>query len=177
MKVCVFGSLTENVDEKFLKMGEKFGKALAQHGHTMVYGGGKSGLLGMVAAGAKQEGASVIGVIPEGFKKSSYVFEECNKLYEEKDMAGRKRKMDELSDAFVVLPGGMGTLDEFSDLFSKYLKSEKPKKMIIYNYQHYFDGLLSFLHRAENFHMIDREWKEKVKISEDMQMIFMDLMN
>lgn len=177
MKICVFGSCAVNADEKFLKMGEKFGKALACHGHSMVYGGGKSGVLGMAAVGAKEEGASVIGVIPEGAKKSLDIFEGCSKYYEEKNMTDRKKKMDELSDAFVVLPGGMGTLDEFSDVCSRYLELEDSRKIILYNYQHYFDGLLSFLHRAQNYHMFDREWKEKVSVREDMQMIFTDLMN
>lgn len=176
MNICVFGSLKENVDQKFLTMGEKFGKNLAQHGYTMIYGGGRDGLLGRVAEEAKNAGSKVIGVIPEGFKNSSYVFDRCDKLYEEPDLSGRKKKMDELSDAFVVLPGGIGTLDEFSDICNHYINKEDFKKVIIYNYQHYYDGLLSFLHRAENFHMIGHEWKDKIMVSEDMQMIFMELM-
>ena len=176
MKICVFGSLSENVDQKFLGMGEKFGKAFAQHGHTLVYGGGKDGALGRVAEAAKDAGSKVIGVIPEGFKNSSYVFDKCDKLYEEVDLSARKQKMDELSDAFIVLPGGMGTLDEFSDICNRYVKKDTYKKIIIYNYQHYYDGLLSFLHRAESFHMMGHEWKEKVIVSEDLQMIFTELM-
>lgn len=176
MKICVFGSLSENVDQKFLGMGEKFGKAFAQHGHTLVYGGGKDGALGRVAEAAKNAGSKVIGVIPEGFKNSSYVFDKCDKLYEEVNLSARKQKMDELSDAFIVLPGGMGTLDEFSDICNRYVKKETYKKIIIYNYQHYYDGLLSFLHRAESFHMMGHEWKEKVIVSEDLQMIFTELM-
>lgn len=176
MKICVFGSLSESVDQKFLGMGEKFGNAFAQHGHTLVYGGGKDGALGRVAEAAKNAGSKVIGVIPEGFKNSSYVFDKCDKLYEEADLSARKQKMDELSDAFIVLPGGMGTLDEFSDICNRYVKKDTYKKIIIYNYQHYYDGLLSFLHRAESFHMMGHEWKEKVIVSEDLQMIFTELM-
>lgn len=176
MNICVFGSLSENVEQKFFNMGEKFGKALADHGHTLVYGGGRDGLLGRVAEEAKNAGAKVIGVIPEGFKNSSYVFDRCDKIYEEVDLSKRKQKMNDLSDAFVVLPGGMGTLDEFSDICNRYIKKEDFKKIIIYNYQHYYDGLLSFLHRAESFHIMGHDWKEKVIVSEDMQMIFMELM-
>lgn len=143
MNICVFGAASPKVDAQYLQAAEELGEALAKRGHSMVFGGGANGLMGAAARGMKKGGGKITGVIPQFFLDEGVetVFEPCDELIIVEDMAERKDRMEELSDAFVIAPGGIGTFEElFQMLVLKQLGRHK-KPIAIYNVKGYYYGL------------------------------------
>jgi uncharacterized protein (TIGR00730 family) len=110
--VCVYCGSSPGVDPAFITAAEGFGRILAREGVGLVYGGGSNGLMGALARSAHEHGGRVIGVIPEFLKARELAFRGSDELIVTPDMHERKRIMFERADAFVALPGGIGTLEE-----------------------------------------------------------------
>ncbi len=110
--ICVFCGSSLGNDPVFKQMAQLTGQMIAAQGKTLVYGGGRSGLMGVVADSALQAGGHVIGVIPHALVDRELAHTGLTELYRVNNMHERKTKMAELSDAFVALPGGAGTLEE-----------------------------------------------------------------
>ncbi len=115
MKVCVFCASSERVAPLYLRAGFDFGRELARRGHELVYGGCGRGVMGAVARGARSAGAFVTGVVPGLFSAPEFIFDGCTRVVETDDLRARKAFMQAESDAFAVLPGGVGTYDELFD--------------------------------------------------------------
>ena len=128
MNICVYGSANEDIDVSFRNAGVRLGEAIAQSGHTLVFGGGASGMMGAVARGVRNGGGKIIGISPEFFNVDGVLFEDCTEMIYTADMRSRKEKLENMADAFIVTPGGIGTMDEFFETISlKQLKiMEKP---------------------------------------------------
>lgn len=122
--------------------------ALARRGFSFVYGGGHVGLMGIVADTALQLGAKVIGIIPEHIKAKEIQHTGLTELHVVPDMHTRKRMMVERADAFVILPGGLGTLDEAFEILTWKKLGLHNKPIIIYNYEGYWDPLLALIDRT-----------------------------
>ena len=105
------------MNEEYVQMAQEFGRQLAYRGLTLVYGGGKVGLMGAVADAALEAGGYVVGVIPQHLVNGEVVHPGLTELHVVDNMLQRKQMMAELSDAFVALPGGTGTLDEVFDVY------------------------------------------------------------
>ncbi len=127
-------------EEKIVELGTWIGKS----GHTLIYGGSKTGLMGLIAESVLSNGGKAIGVEPLFFIEKEAQYEGLTKLYVTKDMAERKSKMIELSDAFIAFPGGSGTLEEISEVISKVSLGQLDSPCIIYNVNGYYDGLKTF---------------------------------
>jgi uncharacterized protein (TIGR00730 family) len=110
--VCVYCGSSPGTDPAFLAAATAFGKALAQEGVALVYGGGSNGLMGALAKSVHEHGGTVIGVIPEFLRAREHSFKGATEMIVTPDMHERKRIMFERADAFVALPGGIGTLEE-----------------------------------------------------------------
>ncbi len=121
---------------------------LAQQGKNIVYGGGHVGLMGIVADAALAIGVQVVGIIPEHIRAMEVQHTGLTELHVVPDMHTRKRMMVERSDAFVILPGGLGTLDEVFEIMTwKKLKLHN-KPIVIFNHEHYWDPLLALVDSA-----------------------------
>ena len=116
--VAVFTGARPGVDERYMSMARDFGRALGKQGLTLVYGGGKVGLMGAVADGALEVGGHVVGVIPQHLVDGEIAHPGLTQLHVVHSMHERKGLMAELADAFVALPGGTGTLDEVFDVWT-----------------------------------------------------------
>lgn len=116
--VAVFTGARPGVNEKYVQMAQEFGRQLAYRGLTLVYGGGKVGLMGAVADAALEAGGHVVGVIPQHLVDGEVAHPGLTELHVVDNMLQRKQMMAELSDAFVALPGGTGTLDEVFDVWT-----------------------------------------------------------
>ena len=116
--LCVYCGSSSGNDPKFERAGESFGKALADHGIMLVYGGAKVGVMGAVARGCLQNGGEVLGVIPEFLDEVEVSNYQATKLIITKTMHERKTIMAKHSEAFVALPGGMGTLEEIAEILT-----------------------------------------------------------
>ena len=114
--VCVFCGSRAGADPAYAEAAAALGRGLAEAGMRLVYGGGRIGLMGRVADAALEAGADVTGIIPEFLRAREIAHGNVGELIATDSMHSRKRRMFEVSDAFVTLPGGLGTLDEFFEI-------------------------------------------------------------
>ena len=127
----------------YFEAAQAMGKAIAERGSTLVYGGGKIGLMGTVADAALAEGGQVIGVIPTFLREKEVAHLGLSQLIETADMTERKNKMIELADAFIALPGGLGTYEELFEVVSQAQLRLHAKPVGVLNIGGFFDGLLT----------------------------------
>lgn len=146
MNVAVYCSSSETLDLKYYESGKKFGKLLALNGHSLVYGGYDKGIMGAVASGVRENGGKVIGVVPEIFKDRDPHL--CNEVIYTKDMAERKITMENIADGFVCLPGGIGSMDEYFEIYTLNHLNVHNKKVCVYNFNHFYDDIKAYLLRA-----------------------------
>lgn len=129
---------------------QELGQWIGDSGHALVYGGSKTGLMGILAESAVESGGKVTGVEPEMFIQSEVQYDGVTELIVTKDFPERKRKMIELGDAFIAFPGGTGTLEEIAEVISQTALEQLDASCILYNLNGYYDGLKALL-----FHMIE----------------------
>ena len=145
MNVCVYGASSTKIDNAYILATEELGEVLAKAGHTLVYGAGGAGLMGAVARGMTRCGGKVIGVVPSFLKVDGILYEYCNEMVYTETMRERKQIMDERSEAFVVTPGGIGTYEEFFEMYTLKQLGRHQKPIVIYNIGGYYDRLLDML--------------------------------
>lgn len=143
--LCVFCGAQNAVNKKFLEMGSAFGKMLAERKIKLVYGGGDCGLMGAVANASLQNGGHVTGVFPISLRNIENEHQKLSEIVIVGSMHERKKLMFDLSDGFIVLPGGFGTMDEMFEILTwrQLLLHEKP--VVIVNYEGYWDKLISLM--------------------------------
>lgn len=155
MKICIFGSASELIDEVYKEAVEKLSEKLAIDGHTLVFGAGAHGLMGASARGFKKGGGKIIGVIPHFFREERIeeIYMECDQLVYTDTMSERKAKMEDLADAFIIVPGGCGTFEEFFEVFTLKQLDRHKKPIAVYDIKNYYDKLMEFLDVSfnENF--------------------------
>lgn len=163
--VCVYCGSRTPLNPIFTEAAVQTGKLLAQHGWGLVYGGGKVGMMGLVANATLEHGGDVIGVIPTPLKKEEVVHTGLTELHETQDMHTRKALMEARSDAFIVLPGGFGTLDEFFEILTWRQLGFHNDPIYLLNIDGYFDGLTHFFERALKTDFIQQSSLELVQIT------------
>ncbi len=143
--VCVFCGASNNIPKKFLDIGAAFGQILAQKNITLVYGGGDCGVMGAVANSTMKHGGHVTGVFPVSLRNIENEHQSLSEIIIVDTMHERKMGMFERSDAFIVFPGGFGTMDEMFEILTwKQLKLHH-KPVVIFNYEHYWDPLINLM--------------------------------
>lgn len=150
MKICVYGAAMEEIDEIYKIQTEAFGRCLAARGHSLVYGGGARGLMGAAARGVKAEHGHILGIAPSFFNVDGELFEDCDEFLYPDTMRERKQLLEDKSDAFVILPGGIGTLDEFFETLVLRSLDRLSKPIAILNIGHYYDPLGQLMEHAVN---------------------------
>jgi len=110
--ICVFCASSELVNQEYTQCAALMGRLIGERGHTLVFGGGMTGLMGTVARAVHEHGGRVVGVIPERLDKPGVTYTPCDELIVTHSMRERKAEMDNRSEAFIALPGGFGTLEE-----------------------------------------------------------------
>ena len=146
--LCVYCGSADNVPRPYYQAAEAIGAAIAQRGCTLIYGGGSTGLMGTVADAALAHGGNVIGVIPEQFHTPKLRHNRLDRLEVVPDMHARKARMAELADAFIALPGGYGTLEEFFEILTWAQIGLHAKPIGLFNFRGYYDNLLAFIRHA-----------------------------
>ncbi|CAM2773678.1 TIGR00730 family Rossman fold protein [Rariglobus hedericola] len=151
--LCVYCSSSTKIDPKYYAEGERLGRAMVAHGWGLVYGGGNVGLMGVVARSVKEAGGTVVGVIPDFMQVRELAYVEATELVVVPTMRERKRLMAERADAFLTLPGGIGTLEEMTEIMSERYLNLTQKPLILLNQDGFYDDLLRFFERmvAEKF--------------------------
>ena len=146
--LCVYcGSRPGNTAE-FAATAQAVGNWIGLHGGQLVYGGGHNGLMGIMADAALAAGARVIGVIPKALVEKEWAHTGCTELHIVENMHERKRIMAERADAFLALPGGIGTLEEFFEVWTWRQLGYHAKPVGLLNLDGYYDDLLAFLNAS-----------------------------
>ncbi|HKI02712.1 MAG TPA: TIGR00730 family Rossman fold protein [Thermoanaerobaculia bacterium] len=143
--LCVFCGSNPGADPAYAEAAADLGRALAERGVTVVYGGGRVGLMGVLADAALASGGAVTGVIPEALATKELAHEGLTDLRVVGSMHERKALMSELADGFIALPGGIGTLEEWFEVWTWSQLGFQPKPCGMLNVAGYYDHLLAFL--------------------------------
>jgi len=141
MNICVFSSSSNAIAESYFKEAHLLGKRIGQGKHTMINGGANVGLMEAVTISASKNGAKTIGIIPEKLIGRSLASDNVHEVIITKDMMERKEKMRNISDAFIALPGGFGTLEEILEVMTLRQLSYHTKPVIFINTNNYFEYL------------------------------------
>lgn len=149
-RVCVFASSCNYLEKSYYEAASEFGELLGKSGYDMVYGGSSLGLMWACAEKVKQNGAQLIGVMPERLHNMGVHTDECVELFITPCMRSRKAKMDELSDAVVALAGGFGTLEELSEMIVQKQLGYNNKPIVILNTNGFYDKLIEFFDEIIN---------------------------
>jgi len=140
MHLTVFSSSSDAIDPVFFEIANELGRTIAERGDTLVYGGTNVGLMGAAARAVTENGGKVIGVIPRYMVERGIDFSDCE-MHLTRDLRERKAKMETLGDAFVVLPGGFGTLEELLEILTLKQLRQHQKAIVILNANGFFDPL------------------------------------
>ena len=167
--VAVFcGSKTGN-NKLFIQHARETGLLIARKGLTMIYGGGKNGLMGIVADTVLQNNGTVVGVIPEMLNEKEHQHETLTALHIVEDMHARKKLMYELSDAAIVLPGGYGTMDELFEMITWNQLNIHDKKIVLLNSDGYYDYLIAHMKRMQQENFLYNDSMKSLLIVRDPQ--------
>ena len=151
--LCVYCSSSDRLDAKYLAAANELGGELVARGWGLVYGGGKTGLMGTLARAVKGGGGRVVGVIPEFMKARELAYDEADELLTVVTMRERKLLMETRADAFLCLPGGFGTLEEMMEILTLRQLNVVTKPCVIFNQDGFYDPLLALFDTMmrENF--------------------------
>ena len=146
--VCVYCGSRPGVDPQFAETARRVGRWIGRHHGQLIYGGGRNGLMGILADATLEAGGRVIGVIPKALVEKEWAHTGCTELHVVDNMHERKRLMAEQADAFLALPGGIGTLEEFFEVWTWRQLGYHDKPVGLLNLGGYYDSLLVFLASA-----------------------------
>ncbi len=151
--LCVYCASSRQLDRKYHDVAEQIGRTMVARGWGLVYGGGNVGLMGEVAKSVKSAGGRVVGVIPEFMIARELAFRDADELITVTTMRDRKRVMEERAAAFLTLPGGIGTLEELTEVMTLRYINKLHKPIVLLNQDGFYDDLLRFFDRmtAEKF--------------------------
>jgi len=154
--VCVFCASSSTLDQRWLDLARDTGLELAARGHTLVSGGGCVGMMGTVADGARAGGAHTLGIIPQSLVDLEVADTAADELIVTADMGARKELMIERSDAFITLPGGLGTLDELFEVWTTATLDLHRKPIVLVDPDDFYAGLMTWLGRLADTEFVRR---------------------
>jgi uncharacterized protein (TIGR00730 family) len=162
--VCVFCASSSTLDRKWLDLARDTGLELAARGHTLVSGGGCVGMMGAVADGARAGGARTYGVIPQALVDLEVADRSADELVVTTDMGARKNLMISASDAFLTLPGGLGTLDELFEVWTTATLDLHHKPIVLLDPDGFYSGLMAWLGELAETAFVRRAALERVTV-------------
>lgn len=143
MRICVYGAASPTIDPEYIEKVEELGREMAKRGHSLVFGGGGNGLMGAAARGVRDGGGAILGVIPKFFDQENVeeICDFCTELIQPDTMRQRKQIMEDNADAFIVVPGGIGTFEEFFEILTLKQLCRHNKPIALYNVRGYYNEL------------------------------------
>ena len=153
--LCVYCGSRAGTDPAFAAAAQQVGDWIGRHGGQLVYGGGRNGLMGIVAHATLQAGGRVVGIIPKALVEKEWAHTECTELVIVNTMHERKHLMAERCDAFLALPGGIGTFEEFFEVWTWRQLGYHDKPVGLLNTNGYYDALSTFLESAVSAKLMD----------------------
>jgi uncharacterized protein (TIGR00730 family) len=165
--ICIFCGASTGEGDAYIELARSFGALLALQKRTLVYGGGNRGLMGVLATSAMAHGGEVIGVIPERLVVAETAHQGVTRLEVVQTMHERKARMAELSDAFVSLPGGIGTLEEFFEMWTGMQLGYHGKPLALLNAQQFWSPLVDFLQHMMRAGFVRQAFLDTLLLSDD----------
>ena len=169
MKLCVFCSANQQIDPEFFQMTEELGRWAAENGHSIVYGGVNMGLMECVAKATKEAGGMTIGVVPTIIEKTGRLSDYVDVELRCDNLSDRKQLMEDHSDVFIALPGGLGTLDEIFTIVAAATIGYHQKQVILYNMKGFWDSLIALLDDLQAKGVVRGEWRDHIKVATKLQ--------
>ncbi len=146
--LCVYCGSKHGNDPRFAELANEVGRWIGTHGGQLVYGGGRNGLMGLIADSTRANGGRVVGIIPRALVEREWAHEGCDELHIVDTMHERKRMMMERADAFVALPGGIGTFEELFEVWAWRQLGYHDKPIGILSSRGYYDSMMQFMRQV-----------------------------
>ena len=174
MRICIYGAASPTIDPEYIKKTEQLGRELARRGHSLVFGGGGHGLMGAAARGVREYGGHILGVIPKFFDEENIeaIFDQCDELIMPNTMRERKQIMEDNADAFIIVPGGIGTFEEFFEILTLKQLCRHNKPIAIYNIMGYYNELSEVLEQSMKKNFIRENCRDLYFTAEDTTALF-----
>lgn len=172
MNICVYCSASDAIDPKFFAIAGHLGAKIASGGHQLVYGGASIGLMGAVARAVHQGGGKVLGVIPQKLMDREMAYSNADELIVTKGMRERKAMMEARADAFVALPGGIGTLEEVFEIMTLRHLGMTEKPMILLDVDGFYLPLIHLLNHMQKENFIRGHYEQYLYYATDVESVF-----
>ena len=173
--VCVYCGSRPGAHPAFIDTARAVGHWIGSHGGQLVYGGGRNGLMGVVAEATLAAGGRVVGIIPKALVEKEWAHHGCTELHVVDTMHERKRLMAERADAFLALPGGIGTFEEFFEVWTWRQLGYHDKPVGLLNVAGYYDGLMAFLRTGVEEQFMGSWQMELIRVGDDAATLLPDL--
>ncbi len=169
MRICVFGAASPTIDPEYIATVEKLGRELADRGHSLVFGAGAHGLMGAAARGVRDGGGYILGVVPKFFDEADVeeLCDFCDELIRPDTMRQRKQIMEDNCDAFIVVPGGIGTFEEYFEILTSKQLCRHNKPIGVYNIKGYYNELEQVMAAAIEKNFIRGNCLELYRVTDD----------
>ncbi len=164
MKICVFGASSNDIEKVYFTETEALGRKMAERGHTLVFGGGARGLMGAVARGVGAADGESIGIAPSFFDVGDILYKDGTELIYTETMAERKKLMEDMSDAFIAVPGGVGTYEEFFEVLTLKQLQQHNKPLALFNINNYYGKFEELLVHTVDCGFMKEECKNVYRI-------------
>lgn len=168
MKITVYLGANPGNRACYATYARDLGRWIGKNGHTLVYGGSRTGLMGQLADGVLETNGRVIGVEPRFFVEKELQHEGLNELIVTETMEQRKKKMLELGDVFLAFPGGIGTLEEISEVMSQNKLGFLPKPFAFLDFEGYYQPMKALLHQMAQEGFLWQDWADQVPFLPDL---------
>jgi uncharacterized protein (TIGR00730 family) len=173
--ICVYCGSRPGTEPAFAEAARQVGLWIAQNKGQLVYGGGHNGLMGMMADACLQAGGRVVGVIPKALVEKEWAHSGCSELHVVENMHERKRLMAERADAFLAMPGGIGTFEEFFEVWTWRQLGFHDKPVGLLNIQGYYDNLLAFLSTSVQQGFMNVEQMQLIRSGTNTELLLQSL--
>lgn len=149
MKICIFCSSAENLEEKYYIEASKIAKLLIDKNQTLVTGGANVGIMKTLGIEFKKHNAKSIGILPQQFTHRNLISYDYSEIIITKDMSERKKHLIDISDIFIIFPGGIGTIDELFELLTLKMVFKIDKPVILYNFEGFYKNIIEFIEQLK----------------------------
>jgi uncharacterized protein (TIGR00730 family) len=173
--LCVYCGSRPGANPAYAQVAKSVGEWIGRHGGQLVYGGGHNGLMGLLADATLAAGGRVVGIIPKALVEREWAHKGCSELHVVDTMHERKRMMAERADAFLALPGGIGTFEEFFEVWTWRQLGYHDKPVGLLNVDGYYDGLLGFMQTGVEQQFMGPWQMELIRLGSDWQQLLPEL--
>ena len=170
MNIAVYGAASSLIDNLYKEAGRELGRKMVEKNCGLVFGGGANGMMGAVAEGVHEKDGYILGVVPEFFKEAGVEvsYKNCTEYIYTQTMRERKQQMEEHCDAFIISPGGIGTLDEFFEILTLKQLGRHNKAIVIFNINGFYNELDNMMVKSIKEKFITEDCKELYKVYTDI---------